>query len=169
MALSGVPRAFEIFDETLDAEVRAELESFAGNKIRRETYGINHIRSHNQYRIMAPLHGESDLCCFVGYRMRGSDGYPVAVAKLETRPGAVGRDASVEVMKRMATHESWEGSNLDDPSEWAGALRLISIASLLSEEDHVAAVKRFFIESIHQLRDELTAFKKENPDLPWNG
>ena len=27
MALSGVPRAFEILDETLDEEVKAELES----------------------------------------------------------------------------------------------------------------------------------------------
>lgn len=163
-----MPRAFEIFDETLDAEVRAELESFAGHKIRRETYGINHIRSHNQYRIMAPLHGE-DLSCFVGYRMRGSNGYPAAVAKLEARPGAVGRNASVEAMKRIATHEGWESSNLDDPSKWAGVLRLISLASLLSGEDHVAAVKQFFIESIHQLREELTDFKKKHPELPWNG
>jgi hypothetical protein len=28
---------------------------------------------------------------------------------------------------------------------------------------------RFFIESIQELREELTEFKKENPDLPWNG
>jgi len=40
---------------------------------------------------------------------------------------------------------------------------------LLHNEDHVAAVKWFFIESIRQLRDELTAFKEEHPDLPWTG
>jgi len=43
-----------------------------------------------------------------------------------------------------------------------------NLATLLYEEDHVAAVKRFFIESIRQLREELTAFKKNHPELLWN-
>jgi hypothetical protein len=50
-----------------------------------------------------------------------------------------------------------------------GIRRVRNLASLLPEEDHVAAVKRFFIESIRQLREELTTFKKERPDLPWAG
>lgn len=45
IALSGVPRAFEIFDETLGGEVRAEVESFAGNKVRRETHSIWEMRT----------------------------------------------------------------------------------------------------------------------------
>lgn len=44
-----------------------------------------------------------------------------------------------------------------------------SPASFPHEEDHISAIKRFFIESIHQLREELTEFKRENSDLPWNG
>lgn len=41
MALSGVPRAFEILDETFEGEVKAELESFAGNRIsKREDFGV---------------------------------------------------------------------------------------------------------------------------------
>lgn len=35
--LSGMPRAFEIMEETLGGEVRAKLEAFAGNKSRHET------------------------------------------------------------------------------------------------------------------------------------
>lgn len=45
VALSSVPRAFEIFDETLDDEVKAELESFAGNKIRSETHSLWEVRT----------------------------------------------------------------------------------------------------------------------------
>ncbi len=45
----------------------------------------------------------------------------------------------------------------------------MSLATVLGEEDHVAAVKSFFTESIGQLREELTAFKKEHPELPWGG
>lgn len=172
MALSGVPRAFEIFDETLDAEVRAELESFAGNKIsRREAHGLNQIRYHNRHIILAPLYGVEDLFCYVGYYMADDtpDGYPAAIVDLGARPNAAWRDASVAAMRKIAAREDWESYELGNPSGWAGVWREVSLASLLSEEDHVAAVKRFFIESINQLREELTAFEKKHPDLPWKG
>ncbi len=62
MALSGVPRAFEILDETLGGEVRSELESFAGNKIRRETHSIWEMRTFRRYLTRAFLH-RHDLFC----------------------------------------------------------------------------------------------------------
>lgn len=168
MALSGVPRAFEIFDETLRSEVQAELESLAGSKIRRESVGLDNIRRLKRYVILAPLH-EWDLFCFVGYAMSTPDGYPEAIINLEAQPGAVGRDTSVATMKRIALSEGWEGYNLDDPTDWAGVTHGRGLAYLLSEEDHVAAVKGFFLESIRLLREELTVFKKEHPDLSWAG
>ncbi len=72
-------------------------------------------------------------------------------------------------MKSIARRESWEARNLDDSAGYAIAERSRSLVKLLQEEDHVAAVKAFFIESIRQLREELMAFKKEHPDLPWSG
>lgn len=182
MALSVVPRAFEIFDETLGGEAIAALESFAGSRIKRETRGqLWSVRFHLRYGIRAPLHGE-DLFCDVGFQLGkvdkstgaailqiSAEGYPSIYAFLEARPGAVGRENSVAAMKRIALNQEWEPYNLDDPSGWAGVRRVRGFASLLPEEDHVAAVKHFFIESIYQLRDELTAFKKEHPDLLWNG
>jgi hypothetical protein len=38
---------------------------------------------------------------------------------------------------------------------------------LLGEEDYVVAVKSFYIDSILQLKEVLTTFKEEHPDLPW--
>ena len=178
MALSGVPRAYEIFDETLGGEVKAELEKFAGNKVRRETHGLGHLRAHKRYLDIASLH-EWDLFSFVGYQLDRSeaasimqmmrDGYPGVFVVLESRPNAVGRETSVAAMKRIAPNDDWESYNLDNPSGWAGVRRYRSLATLLSEEDHVAAVQRFFVESIHHLRAELTEFKKEHPDLLWSG
>lgn len=70
MALSGVPRAFEIFDETLGGEVRAELESFARNKIRRGTEPMKWgIRQHLRYHAVADLHQRDALFCGVGYQL----------------------------------------------------------------------------------------------------
>lgn len=182
MALSGVPRAFEIFDETLGGEVKAELEAFAGNKVRRESTSLWGTRVHRRYHIVADLHQRDNLFCGVGYQLDKvsesthasivripTDGYPAAFVFLEAQPGAVGREASVAAMENIALDEHWEAYNLDNPAGWAGVRRVSNLAHLLPEEDHVAAVKHFFIESIHQLREELTAFKKEHPELPWNG
>lgn len=168
MALSGVPRAYEIFDETLGGEVKAELEAFAGSKVKRETHGLNNIRWHRRYITIASLH-EWDLYCFVGYEMEGLREYPAAHVWLEARPGAVRRETSVAAMRRMSLLDGWEAYNLEDPTDWARVYRAVSLADLLPEEDHIAAVKHFFVESIRQLGDELKIFKKETPNLPWNG
>lgn len=167
IALSGVPRAFEIFDETLGDEVRAELESFARNKIRSESVSLYYVRPYTSYYTVAQL-DQGDLQCLVGYAMHTWDGYPAAVVSLQAKPKAAGRDVSIAAMKRISLREGWEGHNLDI-STWSTVQRSVSLANLLYEEDHVAAIKQFFIESIRQLRGELTAFKKEHPDLPWDG
>jgi hypothetical protein len=181
MALSGMPRGFEILDETLGGEVKAELESFVGHQSMRESHSLKEVRWFKRYLTRAQLHG-LDLFCDVGYQMGKveestpasivripADGYPAGFVALEAQPGAKGREASIAAMKRIALNEGWETYNTDDPTGWAGVRRVRSLASLLPYEDHVAAVKHFFVESIQQLREELTEFKKRHPDLPWTG
>ncbi len=168
IALSGVPRAFEIFDETLGEEVRAELESFAGSKVRRESVGLDMVRRFGIYHTTAQLHGD-DLYCNIGYVLETLDGYPAASVTLQTKPRALKRETSIAAMAKIALRNGWEGSALEDPAEWSHVTRAVSLADFLPEEDHVAAVKHFFIESINQLREELTSFKKEQPGLLWRG
>src|SRR3712207_8420884 len=64
---------------------------------------------------------------------------------------------SVAAMKRIGLNEGWETYNTDDPRGWAGARRTRSLAVLLSEQDHVGAVKNFFIDSIQQRSEEHTS------------
>ncbi len=139
---------------------------------------MSNLRVHRRYVVVVQLQGR-DLLCYVGYQMqtqgyyatalRVPDDYPMVIVALEAQPGAVGREASVEAMRQIAPREGWESFNLDDPAGWAGVRRVRSLTALLPEEDHVAAVKTFFVESIQQLREELTEFKKRRPDLPWTG
>ena len=72
-------------------------------------------------------------------------------------------------MKKIALREEWEAVGLNDSTSWSNVIRERSIADFLSERDHIAAVKRYFIESLRQLRDELAMFKEEHPELPWSG
>ncbi|HJQ29830.1 MAG TPA: hypothetical protein VJ827_10845 [Rubrobacter sp.] len=72
-------------------------------------------------------------------------------------------------MKRIALLDGREGYKLDEPKAWAMARRMVSLASVLGEEDHVAALQRFFAESIRKLGEELAAFKYDHQELPWEG
>ena len=166
-ALSGIPRAFELMEETLGGEVKAKLQSFAGNRSTHENIG-RMLQNNVRYIIAAPLH-KSGFSCYLGYRLRTSDGYPLAYVNLMTEPGAEKREVAIAAMNRIANREGWVGHKLDDPKAVAMARRMVSLASLLGEEDHIAAVKSFFVESIRELKEELTAFKKEHPELPWGG
>lgn len=164
VALTGMPRAVEIMNETLDGEVKTELEAFAGNKSRLES--MSTLRRLGRYGALAPLHGY-DLFCLVRYHLGEPDEYPWLSVDLQAQPQAVERDASVAAMRKIALRQDWEAyDDLDDPTSWAGVSRGKYLVSFLQEEDHVAAVKRFFVESIRQLSDELTSFKEKHSNLP---
>lgn len=173
IALTGVPRAFEIFDETFGDEVRAELEEFAGNKVKGGgAFGPGQqIRAFRRYIMLAQLEGWYGYC-FLSHEMDDSDGFSRVKVYLEVPPKRSGqeaeRDVFVEAMKQVALWDGWDSYDLED-AKYGKVSCERSLASFLSEEDHVAAIKRFFIESIQQLREEFTAFKKEHPDLPWSG
>ena len=166
VALSGMPRAVEIMDETIGGEVRTELEAFTGGKSRMES--ISNFRRLGRYGALAQLHGY-DLFCLVCYHLGDMDEYPWLAVDLQAQPRAAEREVSVAAMRKIARRGDWEDYNLDDRASWAGVSRGRYLADFLSEDDHIAAVKSFFIESVNQLRKELTAFKKEHPELPWGG
>ncbi len=43
----------------------------------------------------------------------------------------------------------------------------MNLVVLLGEKDPVVAAKNFFLGSIRQLKEELTAFKEDHPELLW--
>ncbi len=157
-------------DETIDEEVKKELESFAGRKIKRESGSLmRKVRGDGGYFIYAALTQEDDFGCYLGYELGATDGYPKAQIGLWADPGGARKEVSIAVVKRVSDLKDWESYDPDDPESWPEVWRETSLAKLLTEEDHVVAIKRFFIESIQQLREELIQFKKEHPDLPWSG
>lgn len=160
VALSVVPRSFEIFDETFGDEVRAELEEFAGSKISGSaTHGLEQIRVNKRYIMLAQLRDWYSYC-YLSFGLDNPDGYPQAEVCLEAPPKRSGRESArevaVEAMRRVALREEWNSSNLDE-TKFGTVSRRQSLASFLSEDDHVAAVKRFFIESIRQLSSVKTS------------
>lgn len=168
IALSGLPRALDLLEETMDAEVRHELVRFSGNKLKRTSASLmQQIRGDKGYFIYGSLDREDNFGCYVGYALRNPDGYPRLQVGLYADVEAEGDDVMRAAIEKISRLDGWQ-LNLENPEE-GEAWREKNLVGLLGEEDHVVAVKGFFFESIRQLKDELTVFKKEHPDLPWDG
>lgn len=168
IALSKLPRALDILNETVDAEVREELARFSGNKLKRASANLmQEIRADEGYWVYAELNSENGFECYVGYAMGYSDGYPRLQAGLYADAGAAGSEATKAAIERVSRLEGWQSDpeNTEEHEVW----RERNVASLLGGEDHFVAAKTFFIRSIRQLREELTIFKKEHSNLPWHG
>lgn len=166
IALSRLPRALDILEETIDAEVREELARFSGNELKRTRANlIQQIRGDEGYYVYASLDREENFGCYLGYAMRTPDGYPRLQVGLYANADAEDSEVMKAVIERVSHLESWQlySENTEEHEVW----REMNVASLLGEKDHIAAAKDFFVESIHQLREVLTAFKNEYPELLW--
>ncbi len=78
VALLGMPRTFDLVEEILGGEVKAEHEFFAGHRSKRESVG--NIRSNRRCIATAQLHGW-DLVCSVGYQVGNPPHYPAALRR----------------------------------------------------------------------------------------
>jgi|SRR5215211_28979 len=167
VAISGLPRALEILEKTLDTEVREVLASFAGNKIKRTSANLlRQIRRDEGYFIYAPLASEISFDCYAGYGMSNPGDYPTIVVGLYVDPQSAGSEIAISAIKRISSLTGWD-DNLVDDKDWPEVWRETSLLSQLQKVDHVTAVKHYFTESISQLKEELTAFKNERPELLW--
>ena len=109
--------------------------------------------------------------CYVGYVLDELDEFPKALVGVEADPGKTDSEAATAVMKRILLREGWNGDKLDgtgNAESWPEAWREISLASILPEDDHITVLQHFFVESLDQLAEELSASRKERPNLPWN-
>ena len=168
IALSGMPRALDIIEETIDAELKEELARFAGNGVKRAPANLmRRIRSEDGYFVYASMGPQEEFECYLGYAMRNPDGHPRLLIGLYDGLRGARSESARAAFETISRLEGWEldQENTDAHELW----REVHLASLLGEDDHVAAVKGFFSESIRQLREELAAFKKDNPELPWEG
>ena len=66
-------------------------------------------------------------------------------------------------MQKISQRPGWGSYDLNDPVAWSGVFRERSLRDFLSEEDHVAEIKAYFLE----LLEDLAKIKKKYPHLPW--
>ena len=173
MALSGMQRALEILDTSIDEEIRGELSNLGLPVKKRKFDGrdfVQQIRSDGGYWIFAYI-GNWSLGCYLGYQIGLPDSNPRAEVGFWADSEQFGQDVLAAAARQFGKLDGWQRRDLDEPGKIAEyeIRRDKSLASFLQARNHVAAVKDFFLESINQLKVELGSFKKEHPDLPWGG
>ena len=170
LALTNHRRARSLMDATMWENVAtksAEVCGVTGSS----TSAMRELRKNNRY-VMIAAHGE-------GYQIEFLLGYwfpdeqpsdsPEVGMHVNVNPKAAERPAIAQAMLKFseaskgATRE-WYHWELGNDREWAGIGCTVNLQDFLAEENHVAAITKWF----EGLLDDAAAFRKQNPKLPWS-
>jgi len=152
-----------IRDRTMWGEVGLRFEKVLG-AIRKKSTALTEMQRFGRY-IMTAWMPSGKWWCGLGFVLRTSalTDYPIVRLGLEVDPTSPRRAEIIKAMKEICEQYGWKGYSLDSSKNWAGIVREKSLQDFLSEEDHVVAIKSFFLQSL----DELEKIKSQYPTLPW--
>ncbi|AFZ04988.1 hypothetical protein Osc7112_0375 [Oscillatoria nigro-viridis PCC 7112] len=163
IALANFTKSLKLMEETMWGEVSQRFEKVLG-AIKQKSTALTQIQWHGRYLMTASM-PSGRWWCGLGFILKTSHltDYPIVRLVLEVDPNSPRRAEIIETMKDICEQYGWRGYNLDSSKDWAGIVRDKSLQDFLSEEDHVVAVKRFFLQAL----DELEKIKDQYSKLPW--
>jgi len=163
IALANFTKSLKLMEETMWREVGLRFEKVLG-AIRKKSTALTEMQRFGRY-IMTAWMPSGKWWCGLGFVLRTSalTDYPIVRLGLEVDPTSPRRAEIIKAMKEICEQYGWKGYSLDSSKNWAGIVREKSLQDFLSEEDHVVAIKSFFLQSL----DELEKIKSQYPTLPW--
>ncbi|MCC3418782.1 MAG: PD-(D/E)XK nuclease family protein [Microcoleus sp. PH2017_01_SCD_O_A] len=163
IALANFTKSLKLMEETMWEEVSQRFKKVLGAIGQRST-ALTQMQRHGRYLMTAEM-SSGRWWCGLGFILKTSHltDYPIVRLVLEVNPNSPRRAEIIEAMKDICEQYGWKGYNLDSSKDWAGIVRDKSLQDFLSEEDHVVAIKRFFLHAL----DELEMIKDRYSKLPW--
>lgn len=163
IALTNFTNSLKLMEETMWGEVSQRFEKVLG-AIRKKSTALTEMQRFGRY-IMNAWMPSGRWWCGLGFILKTSNSidYPIVRFVLEVDPNSPRRAEIIKAMKDVCERPGWKSYNLDSSKDWAGIVREKSLQDFLSEEDHVVAVKIFFLQAL----DELEKIKAQYPTLPW--
>ena len=163
ITLANFTKSLELMDETMWGEVSQRFKKVLG-AIKQKSTALTQIQWHGRYLMTASM-PSGRWWCGLGFILKTSHltDYPTVRLVLEVDPNSHRRAEIIEAMKDICEQYGWKGYSLDSSKDWAGIVREKSLQDFLSEEDHVVAIKRFFLQAL----DELEKIKDKYSSLPW--
>ena len=140
----------------MDATVRDRIKQVLQSPKVRVKFSDEDLREGYAY-----LHGGpmcEDIWLYLGYWMGAELDYPLIGMLLEISPTSKRRADIIKTMREIADRSDWEGDSLNDPTEWFGALRQQSLEEFLSEENHVEAIRAYFLQCLNELQKLVAAY-----------
>jgi hypothetical protein len=163
IALANFTKSLKLMEETMWGKVSQRFEKALG-AIKRQNAALSQIQLHGRYLMTADM-PNGKWWCGLGFMLRTSSlsDYPTVRLMLEVAPSSNRRAEIIEAMKDICKQYSWKGDGLNDTRAWSSIFREKSLQNFLSEEDHIAAIEQFFLQTL----DELEKIKNEYSKLPW--
>lgn len=163
ITLANFTKSLKLMEETMWGEVSQQFKQVLG-AIKQKSTALTELRYRGRYLMTAGM-PSGRWWCGLGFILETSQltDYPIVRIMLEVDPHSQRRTEIIEAMKDICGQYRWKGYNLDSPKDWAGIVREKSLQDFLSEEDHVMAIKNFFLQTL----DELEQIKNQYSQLPW--
>ena len=163
IALANFTKSLKLMEETMGEEVRQKFKKVLG-AIKHKNTALSGVSSKGQY-LMSVWMPDGKWWCGLGFILETSSlaDYPKVRLMLEVDPKSPCQSDIIKDMKGICEQYGWQGYGLNNSLAWSGIVREKSLQDFLSEEDHIAAIKKFFLQSL----DELDKIKSQYPKLPW--
>ena len=163
IALANFTKSLNLMEEIMWEEVSLRFKKVLG-AIKQKSTAITQIQSHGRYLMSASM-PKGKWWCGLGFILKTSEStdYPIVRLLLEVDPSSPLREEIIKAMKGICEQYGWKSYNLDNPKAWSKIVQEKSLQDFLSEEDHVVAIRNFFLKAL----DELEEIKKQYSNLPW--
>ena len=155
-SLMNLTELINLLDETLDETVQDRIKLISPPPHPAVSISWYHLRHWHNYTLRSKMCGDMRLC--LGYWMRAELDYPLIGMQLQVYPKSKRRADIIRAMREIDTRPDWEGNSLNDPKAWCSVFRQHSLEGFLSEENHVEAIRNYFLESLDELENLVAAY-----------
>ena len=159
-AIQQLNRLQYMMDQCLDETVDETMTALFGKAIGWSNRSFQ-LRDHYRYLKSNDQGDWTWIGC--GFYLT-DDEYPLISVIYETGPNCSKRNDTISAMNEfLSSHNDWEGYELTNHTKWAGICADKSLLDILSADDHILEIQKFFTEKLK----ELSTLKKAHPGLEW--
>jgi len=162
IALANFTKSLKLMEETMWGEVSTQFKKTLGG-IRNQATAMTQVQLHGRYIMSAPM--PEKWWCGLGFILKTSNltDYPTVRLVLQVDPTSPRRPEIIKAMKSICDQNGWKEYGLNNAKAWSSIVREKSLQDFLSEEDHISAIRDFFLEVLK----ELETIKSQYSHLPW--
>ena len=162
IALANFTKSLKLMEETMWGEVSAQFKKTLGG-IRNQSTAMTQVQLYERYLMTVFL--PAGWWCGLGFILKTSNltDYPTVCLVLEVDPTSPRRPEIIKAMKSICDQNGWQEYELNNSRAWSRIVRERSLQDFLSEEDHISAIRKFFLQSLK----ELETIQSQYSHLPW--